>query len=403
MEFKILLDNLQRKSSDSHLTDVSTSSLEKVEIHPDIAYSNSNSTPKVKKHSGPKPVDAEEVLTNYPTFKWQLCQDENNLPQFKNYHTISRHLFSEAKLANRICPYGDEPATIARVEKKIHTRVVRDAYTLSALRFEQNPFSRNNKISSPDNKLTGIPERLKSLYKELSFQEHPNYSDHLLKVNSLQNLKDDLAALQHRMRHAYLNELVPLMNANPLDLSLHTHELSLEMMHDLGQYVQLQNNPHTFFDLMQWLERDVAIFRWQSFQSGHMFSIEEAITFVMTGWRTQNGHRRKNPIKCPVGVPIGYMQSLRRKDQPFITQEFADHAHGALNHWLQEHIWQRFCYRYPEKSYLLPSTFLKRLGYLHFAFADAIYELHMTEVANPANTNFWSVLQYYLPLMSPWP
>ena len=154
---------------------------------------------------------------------------------------------------------------------------------------------------------------------------------------------------------------------------------------------------------MQWLEREVVVRRWRSYLAAQPLSVEDAIVLVMTSWRDRNGHRRKKPITCPIGVPLGYMQSIRRKDQPFITQEFANHAHGALNHWLQEHVWQRFCDRYPQKHHLPPSEFFKQLGRSHIAFADAIYELHMPNVANPANTNFWSVLQYYLPLMSPWP
>ncbi|MEL6353933.1 MAG: hypothetical protein AAFR58_19580 [Cyanobacteria bacterium J06627_28] len=219
---------------------------------------------------------------------------------------------------------------------------------------------------------------------------------------SLAALEEAIEQRQRVMRSRYLRELVPLMNANPLDPTLHTHDLSPEMVHDLEQYVTMQNTPLLFFDLMQWLEKEVAIRRWRSFHSQKPLSAEKALIYVMEGWRDNDGQRRKH-ITCPVGVPIGYMQAVRRKNQPFITQEFAHHAHGALNHWLQEHIWQRFCARYPTQCQLTPSQFFKQLGYSHSAFADSIYELHMANVANPANTNFWSVLQFYLPFMSPWP
>ena len=43
------------------------------------------------------------------------------------------------------------------------------------------------------------------------------------------------------------------------------------------------------------------------------------------------------------------------------------------------------------------------MGTVHFAIPDAVYELHVENVANPANTHVWAALQYYLPLLSPWP
>ena len=299
---------------------------------------------------------------------------------------------------------------LARIERTAVPRTVRNAFVLSALRFELNPFP--NKDSRLDNIVEGIPTVLQPLYLEKSlFEPSEQDSEDIAKDGqigwvrspSLSILETVIAKRQDKMRACYSRELVPLMNANPLDPALHSKELSESMVHDLTQYVNLQNSPYLFFDLMQWLEKDVAIRQWRSFQSGQLLSAESAMILVMTSWLDSDGHRRKKPIKCPVGVPLDYMQSVRKKNQPFITQEFAGHAHGALNHWLQEHIWQRFCARYPEKCQLSTSQFFKEIGHCHFAFVDAIYELHMSNVANPANTNFWSMLQFYLPFMSPWP
>lgn len=346
-------------------------------------------------------IQTQEPQINYPQYSYELELDTNGLPKFVNYNTISRHLFDESEEDSKICPYGDEPAQLACIKETDDLRKVRNAYTLSALRFRLNPFK--DEVSSEANKVVGIPTALQSLYEELVSGKHLIDTDQFWKSTSLEELIEIINNLQREIQFRYEQELAPRMNANPLDPTRHAQDLSPEMMHDLSQYVQLQNSPHLFFDLMQWLEKDVAIRRWRSFQSARPLSTEESIVLVMTSWRDQDCHRRKKPIYCPTGVPLSYMQSLRRRDQPFITQEFSDHAHGGLNHWLQEHVWQRFCARYPEKCRLHPSAFFKQLGHLHFAFADAIYELHMPNVANPANTNFWSVLQYYLPLMSPWP
>lgn len=307
----------------------------------------------------------------------------------------------------KVCPYGDRPAPLARIEKTDQPRVIRNAFALSALRFKLNPFP--DKDSRLDNIVEGIPTVLQPLYleKSLSGQFQNEVNDAAiadwLQLSSLPALEAVVDAQQEVMRSRYARELAQLMNANPLDPTLHSKVLSEAMVHDLAQYVKVQNSPYLFFDLMQWLERDVAIRQWRSFQSRNPLSAEAAMILVMTSWTGADGHRRKKPIECPVGVPLGYMQSVRRKNQPFITQEFAGHAHGALNHWLQEHMWQRFCARYPERCQLPTSAFFKQLGRCHLAFVDSIYELHMANVANPANTNFWSVLQFYLPFMSPWP
>ena len=362
-------------------------------------------------------IKQEKPLTNYPLFSWQLTTaDGDSSPFFEARRTISRPLFQRVQNDSRICPYGDEPAPIARIERTAHLRTVRNAFELSALRFELNPFP--NKDSRLDNVVEGIPTALQPLYREKSLSNllccsDENYSGEgpveksrqasWLRSPTLSILKSAIAQRQNHTRAQYIRELVPLMNANPLDPMLHSQELSEQMVHDLVQYVKVQNSPYLFFDLMQQLERDIAIRQWRSFRAGHCLSAESAMKWVMTSWVDSNGRRRKKPITCPVGVPLGYMQSIRRKNQPFITQEFANHAHGAFNHWLQEHMWERFCACYPDRCQLSTSQFFKELGRRHLAFADAIYELHMPDIANPSNTNFWNVLQFYLPLMSPWP
>ena len=423
-------------------------------------------------------IQGESSLTNCPTYSWESVSGDNYLTEFEEQYTISRHLCSGIETADNTCPYGDNPAPIARIVETKEPQVVRDAYTLSALRFELAPFK--NQKSAEDNKCSGIPTKLNSLYaKKIDAQRNEADLSKLLKLISLQKLtlpemEQAMAQSQQEMRFWYAHELVPLMNANPFDPELHQHELTSAMVHDLKKYVELQNHPCRFFDLMQQLEKDIALNCWRAASTGelllvlknnlqkvlsndslsiqietarsiddllsilrdrHLLSefllIEKAIgeaigrfiTLTMSGWRDYDGHRRKKAITCPIGVPLGYMQALRRKDQPYVTQEFSNHAHGGLNHWLQEHIWQRFCSCYRAEHKLHPSEFLKQLGriqgrirlksedkvptegevYNLHMFADAIYELHMLNLANPANTNFWTVLQYYLPLMSPWP
>lgn len=367
---------------------------------------------KISDHKWEKIVQQEKPLDNYPKYQKVSKLDTEGLPKFSHYKTISRQLFSNTPRIGNICPFGDESAPIVLLEEISQPKVIQDAYTLSALRFHFNPY--HDTVSHPENKELGIPKKLQSLYRRISSTSQSDTFD-FCQIKSLQSLEKEVKESQQKMRYRFVNELateinednkrVPLMNANPLDPQLHERELSPEMVHDLSQYVQLQNSPHTFFDLMQGLEKEVAINHWHSLQIDPEFSIEDSMIYTMTSWRDRprQGHRRKRPIKCPIGVPLGYMQAMRRKGQPCINQEFAGHAHGALNHWLQEHIWQRFCDRYPEKCVLHPSVFFKQIGHLHVAFADAIYELHMDNVVNPANTNFWTVLQYYLPLMSPWP
>lgn len=368
---------------------------------------------EISDHKWEEIVQQEKPLDNYPKYRKASKLDKDGLPKFDQYKTISRQLFNNASEIGNICPFGDEFAHIAFLEEVPQDKVIRDAYTLSALRFHSNPFRETN--SHPDNKEIGIPKKLQKRYQILRSTKTLSDTFHFSDFTSLHSLEETINESQKQMRHRFVNELVtevneddervPLMNANPLDSTRHKHELSPEMVHDLSQYVQLQNSPHTFFDLMQGLEKEVAINHWHSLQIDPEISIEDSMIYTMTSWRDRpsQGHRRKRPIKCPIGVPLSYMQAMRRKGQPCINQEFADHAHGALNHWLQEHIWQRFCDHYPEKCVLHPSVFFKQIGHLHVAFADAIYELHMDNVVNPANTNFWAVLQYYLPLMSPWP
>lgn len=343
-------------------------------------------------------VQQEKPLTTYPTYLLKSKLNTNGLPRFKDYQTISRHLFAGADQGNR-CPYGDEPASIADLEAISQPTVIQDAYTLSALRFYLNPFQ--DTISRPGNKFLGIPEQLQNLYRELRTAKPQVLEFQCSQFTSSLAVREAVAESQQQMRYRFVNELEPFINANPFNPMLHEQELSPIMMHDLKQYVQLQNSPHTFFDLMQGLERDVAIHHWRSLHLDPSTSIENSLVHTMASW-CDEGHRRKRPIKCPIGVPLSYMQAMRRKGQPCINQEFAGQAHGALNHWLQEHIWQRFCNRYPNQCILPPNTFFKQIGHLHIAFADAIYELHMDNVVNPANTNFWSILQFYLPWISPW-
>ncbi len=345
-------------------------------------------------------IQTEQPLNNYPLFPWNLLTDPAIYrPVLIETKTISSSLVPLAHTEHKICPYGDKSALLAVIQKAAQPRLVRDAYTLSALRFERHPFPKKN--SSPKNKIIGIPTDLQPLFKQKTSNRQTD--DTWLQLPTLQALESAIDQRQKEMRSLYTQELAPLMNANPLDPSLYSHDLSPELVHDLKQYVALQNRPYLFFDLMQWIERDIATRRWRSAHAGYPITNEEAMIFVLNSWVDRDGTRRKRAIKCPTGVPLGYMQSVRRKNQPFITQEFADHAHGAFNHWLQEHIWQRFHYRYPEKAQLTPSQFFKQIGRCHFAFVDAISEMHMANVANPANTNFWSVLQFYLPFMSPWP
>ncbi|MBE9062476.1 hypothetical protein [cf. Phormidesmis sp. LEGE 11477] len=357
--------------------------------------------------SSPQRCDqrAGQQLQNYPEFSWELVVDASEgLPLLVEVPTISRPSVATRSCQPEPFPYGDRPALLAKIRKTTQPKVIRDAYALSALRFKLNPFQAED--SREDNKVKGIPTVLQALYWQKKLQgkllEHDADSTQWLEMPSLQSLEAAVNERQEKMRSLYTRELVPLMNANPLDPTLHCHGLSSQLVHDLKRYVQLQNSPNLFFDLMQWLERDIAVRRWRSARLGQPLSSEDALTFVMNSWIDPGGQRRKKAITCPTRVPLGYMQSIRRKNQPFITQEFADHAHGAFNHWLQEHIWQRFYSLYSEQCQLSPAQFFKQIGRSHFAFADAIYELHMANVANPANTNFWTVLQFYLPLMAPW-
>ena len=401
-----MLNHLSSKTP--HLAATFSPSLDATKLMPsNVFYPQKSEVCKVDSDKWEEIVQREHTLTNYPTYSWESIPDEKGLPDFEDYYTISRHLCSDQGTSDNICPYDDKPAYVARIKETKELRKVRDAYTLSALRFKLNPFTIDK--STEANKLLGIPTALHSLYieKVQSLRDEVAAS-RLFDLISRQKLtlpemKVVIEKSQQEMRFWYINELAPHMNANPLDPELHSRELQSEMMHDLKAYVELQNHPYRFFDLMQGLEKDVVFTCWQAAQIGELVSIEQAIVLVMAAWQDDDGYRRKKPIICPTGVHLGYMQALRRKDQPFITQEFSNHAHGGLNHCLQEHIRQRFCKRYPDKHRLSPSNFLKQLGYLHVAFPDAIYELHMPNVVNPANTNFWSVLQYYLPLMSPWP
>ena len=348
-------------------------------------------------------IQDETPLRIYPQYQWQLKRDNQGAPQFQEYLTVSRHLVTYQGRNPKVCPYGDSPAPVAYIEPTQDWQEARDAYTLSALRFKLNPFSLRQVKSRPSTTQIGLPTPVKHLYKISESPSHQIDTDRVLTTQPLESFHTALDEMQQKTREWYVKELMPCMNANPLDVDLHRHELPEDFADDLATYVALQNSPRLFFDLLQWLEREVAKFRRAARLAGEPISNEDAMVQVMRSWRDRDGHRRNKPIVFPIGVPVGYIQSVRRKDQPFMTKEFGYHAHGALNHWLQEHIWRRFCYRYPERARLHPCQFLRKLGSVHFAFPDTIYELHVENVANPANTNFWSVLQYYLPLLSPWP
>ena len=370
----------------------------------------------------------EVPLIEYPKYRWKLKLNESGYPLFRDFPTISRYLLKEKD--TKICPFGDLPSPVALIEKAEAPQNARNAYLISALRFELNPC---NEIQKEDiNQLSGIPESIKKLCQEIEFKKDRVNVDRVLKASSEDAFDLALAQIQLKARCWYHQELVPKMNANPFAPELHECELlidrpkqliigninlptlpfrypysyrtslSREMVHDLNQYVRLQNSPSLFFELMQWLERDVLKLRWQSSQKKIELSNKDATIEVMTNWCDRDGHVRKKHEVFPVGVPIAYIQSIRRKGQPFITQEFARKSHGEMTHWLQEHIWRRFCYQNPEKCQMQPSKFLSELGYIHPAFPDAIYESHMPNLSNPANTYFWYILQYYLPFLSPW-
>ncbi len=345
-------------------------------------------------------IRTEIPLNSYPKYQWQLDLNPSGRPRFEAKPTVSRHLVKYAGPNPKICPYGDDVAPVARLAPINSWQQPRDAYTLSALRFKLNPFSLKQVKSRPSTKQVGLPAPVRHLHRVAT--KHTIEVDRVLKAPSLTEFEVSLNRMQQAMRTYFIDELLPCMTANPLDVGLHRHELPSDFADDLEQYVRLQNSPYLFFDLLQWLERDIARYRRVTALAGAPVTNEQAMIQVMRNWRDLDGHRRKKPIVFPIGVPVSYIQSIRRKDQPFMTKEFGYHAHGAMNHWLQEHIWRRFCYRYPDQHRLHPCGLLKKLGSVHFAFPDTIYELHVEEVANPANTNFWTILQNYLPLMAPW-
>ena len=371
-------------------------------------------------------LDREIPLQNYPQYRWQLKQDLSGNPIFQNLPTISRHLFNQQN--TDVCPFGDLSSPVAYLEKTGTLQDVRNGYLISALRFELNPY----KYTQPgiSNKLCGIPQLLRELHKKLTVHKPRFNLERIIKSSSQDEFYSALNQMQRQARFWYVHELKPKMNANPFDPKLHNYKLSTDnippplpdssiltnlpftypysyqtklkpsMIHDLTQYVRLQNSPYLFFELMQWLERDVLRLCWQSFKQKKKISIKEAMIKVMTDWRDLEGYKRDAPLVFPIGVPIDYIQSIRRKNIPFITQEFAETSHGDMTHWLQEHIWQRFCVQYPDLPQLHFSEFFRELGMVHPAFADSIYESHMSNLVNPANTHFWCILQHYLPMLN---
>lgn len=370
-------------------------------------------------------LQKEVPLSNYPTYEWKLKLDEFGYLIFKDYYTISQYLLE--KQSPEVCPFGNLPSPIACLEEAETPQVASNAYLISALRFELNPCDESQQESIDP--LLGIPKSLKDLFQEIKSQKNRVSPDSALQASSEDVFDSALAQLQSQARYWYHRELVPHMNANSFAPELHYNEfssnkprqiaegidrsklpflypypyrtnLSREMVEDLTQYVRLQNSPYLFFDLMQWIERDVLKLRWQSLQKGIVLSNQDAAIAVMANWQDRDGYQREAHEVFPEGVPIAYIQSIRRQGQPFITQEFAGKSHGEMTHWFQEHIWRRFCYRYPDRCQMQPSEFLKELGYFHPAFADAIYESHMSNLANPANTHFWYIFQYYLSILN---
>ena len=371
-------------------------------------------------------LDREVPLQNYPQYRWQLKRDRSGNPIFKNFLTISRHLFNQQN--TNICPFGDLPSPVACLEKTEALQDVRNGYLISALRFELNP-DRNIQPGT-SNKLWGIPQPLKELHEKLTLHRPRFNVDRILKSSSQDEFDSALNQMQQQARFWYVRELVPKMNANPFDPKLHNYKLPTDnmrrpiaanspqknlpftypypyqtklkptMIRDLTQYVRLQNSPYLFFELMQWLERDVLRLCWQSFKQKKKISSKEAMIQVMTDWGNLEGYQREAPLVFPIGVPIDYIQSIRRKNIPFITQEFAETSHGDMTHWLQEHVWQRFCIQYPNLHQLHSSEFFRELGRLHPAFSDSIYESHMPNLVNPSNTHFWCTLKYFLPVLN---
>ncbi|WP_144054398.1 hypothetical protein [Pleurocapsa sp. PCC 7319] len=370
-------------------------------------------------------LDREVPLQNYPQYPWQLKRDQAGNPIFKNLPTISRHLFKNQ--SGDVCPFGDLPSPVACLEKTEALQDVKNAYLISALRFELNPYK--NTQPGMSNQLRGIPQPLKELHEKLTFYSPRLHVDKILKSSSQNEFDSALNQMQQQARFWYVRELIPKMNANPFAPQLHNYELPADntrrliaanspqknlpftypysyitklkpsMIRDLTQYVRLQNSPYLFFDLMQWLERDVLRWQWQSLKQGRKIGNQEGMIKVMTDWHDQDGKKREEPIIFPIGVPIDYIQFTRRQNIPFITVEFAKTTHGKMTHWLQEHIWQRFCYQYPDRHHLYPSEFFTDLGQVHPAFADSIYEFHVPNIVNPANTHFWYILQHYLPML----
>ncbi|MEM9908045.1 MAG: hypothetical protein AAF921_23785, partial [Cyanobacteria bacterium P01_D01_bin.44] len=232
------------------------------EIHPE-----KSEFCKVNDNKWAEVIQTENSLKDYPTYSWKSVPGNDHLPEFEEYRTISRHLCSRTKATDNTCPYGDNPAPIARIIETKGPQVVRDAYTLSALRFEKSPFK--NQKSTEDNKCSGIPAALTSLYaRKIEAQQNKADPSKLLELISqkltLPEMKEAVIQSQQEMRFWYARELVPLMNANPFDPGLHHHELTPEMMHDLKKYVELQNCPYRFFDLMQRLEKNVALNCWRA-------------------------------------------------------------------------------------------------------------------------------------------
>ena len=109
-----MLDNLQDQMDYSHSTYFPTLDIRKETSYAHTTYRKTNEVPKA--------IQKTEPLTNYPKYAWRLKLDSSGQPQFENYYTISRHWSPHAETTDNICPYGDEPAPIARIEKNRSVR-----------------------------------------------------------------------------------------------------------------------------------------------------------------------------------------------------------------------------------------------------------------------------------------
>ncbi len=341
---------------------------------------------------GHEPVARGDSL---PRFRWSMVTDVGGAPVFDNYFSISRSLCSDVARQHQL-PFGDQPCEVARLSPEAEPRVIRNAYALSALRFRDSALK-----DSADEE-----DDAWKLFPALAIVKRAETNDvadveSALNAQCREDFKRQLQAIQAQCAKRFHEELAPRMNANPFDPQLHTEELGSDLTNDLRAFVALENHPSFYFSILQDIERDGARLRFR-YANTLALSPEKSLIYVMMSWCDPGGHRRKKPIIMPTGIPIDFMQRIRRKDQPYICREFEGHPHGALTHWLQEHVWQRFCVRFPDHVRMQPSVFFRALGKVHSAFADSLYELHFPHLINPANAMCWRLFQRYLPFLNPW-